>query len=345
MRRLFSNHILGKELFVAETAGLNLHAYRQLLKQPDITTKDVTHQIEEYVQGQLGDDVVEFKQPEHNLDDVIGFSQIKELIRNEIIPRANGPVDEALAGMVVCGPIGSGKTFIMEAMAAEIGMPVLILKNLRSQWFGQTDVIFERLKRTLEALGKVCILVDEADTVFGSVEQEQHSTEKRLTGKVQGMMSDPKFKGKILWILITARVHLLPPDIRRPGRAGDLIIPVLDPYDKDRQDFVNWTLRGMTLTFDAYPVVFENTEHFTTVDFSLLRTSIKIRKPQHREDLISIIEDIIPSDIDGTRKTQIFQALLNCTRKSLIPKNYIVGDDVNESRKKWKYNLINLLQK
>ncbi len=40
-------------------------------------------------------------------------------------------------------------------------MPVLVLKNIRSQWFGQTDVIFERLRRVLEALEKVVIFVDE----------------------------------------------------------------------------------------------------------------------------------------------------------------------------------------
>ena len=41
-------------------------------------------------------------------------------------------------------------------------MVVLVLKNIRSQWFGQTDVVFERLRRVLNALAKVLIFVDEA---------------------------------------------------------------------------------------------------------------------------------------------------------------------------------------
>ena len=39
------------------------------------------------------------------------------------------------------GAIGSGKTFIFEAVAAELDMVVLVLKNIRSQWYGQTDVL------------------------------------------------------------------------------------------------------------------------------------------------------------------------------------------------------------
>ena len=42
----------------------------------------------------------------------------------------------------------------------------------------------------------------------------------------------------------TARIHRLSPDIRRPGRVGDLIIPILDPTGKDREDFLRWTLKG-----------------------------------------------------------------------------------------------------
>ncbi len=57
-----------------------------------------------------------------------------------------------------------------------------MLKNIRSQWFGQTDVIFERLRRVLEALEKVVIFVDEADTQFGGVGEGAHETERRLTG-------------------------------------------------------------------------------------------------------------------------------------------------------------------
>ena len=51
------------------------------------------------------------------------------------------------------------------------------------------------------------------------------------------MMSDPKMRGKVIWLLVTARIHMLSPDLRRPGRVGDLIIPTLDPEGEDREAF------------------------------------------------------------------------------------------------------------
>ena len=47
------------------------------------------------------------------------------------------------------------------------------------------------------------------------------------------------------WLLMTARIHALSPDIRRPGRVGDLIVPVLDPTGEDRLAFIEWMLRGI----------------------------------------------------------------------------------------------------
>ncbi len=183
------------------TAGLSLHALRQLLLAADYTKQavdrgDVTQQVEQFIQSQLGDDVIEFKKPVHSLNDVIGFGKLKDFLATYLIPRMKLSDDRALPGAAIAGPIGGGKTFIFEAVAAELDMPVLVLKNIRSQWFGQTDVIFERLRRVLEALEKVVIFVDEADTQFGGVGEGAHETERRLTGKIQGMMSDPKLRGK-----------------------------------------------------------------------------------------------------------------------------------------------------
>ena len=74
-----------------------------------------------------------------------------------------------------------------------------------------------------DALSKVIIFVDEADTQFGGVGSDTHETERRLTGKLQAMMSDTALRGRVALLLVTARIHQLSPDIRRPGRVGDLI--------------------------------------------------------------------------------------------------------------------------
>jgi hypothetical protein len=315
------------DMIAEATAGLSLHAMRQLLLASDyskspIQRQDTTLQVEHFIQSQLGDDVIEFKKPVQTLEDVIGFSKLKEFLTTYMIPRMKLPDDRALPGAAIAGPIGGGKTFIFEAVAAELDMPVLVLKNIRSQWFGQTDVIFERLRRVLEALDKVVIFVDEADTQFGSVGEGAHETERRLTGKIQGMMSDTKLRGRVIWLLMTARIHLLSPDIRRPGRVGDLIIPVLDPVGEDRKDFIRWMLRPTKLTEDSLVDWLDTEgleEDFSSAGFSALRSQFKAIPPKDSDELKAIVHDFLQPAIKQTRRYQTLQALVNCTRRSLMP--------------------------
>lgn len=330
------------EDLAALTAGLSLHAVRQLLAgagyaEDEITPNTLIDKVEEYIQSQVGEDVVEFKKPSHTLAHVVGNTNLKEFLRRELLPRFRTTPDKALPGAAVAGPIGGGKTFIFEAVAGELGVPVLVLKNVRSQYFGQTDVIFERLRRVLEALDKVVIFVDEADTQFGGVGAETHSTERRLTGKIQAMMSDTKLRGKIMWLLMTARIHLLSPDIRRPGRVGDLIIPVLDPQGDDRRAFINWVLGSVidAPTEDDVKRMDEITSGYSAAAFASLRSQLKASEVKSVDEVVEIVRDHIPPNIGLTRRYQTLQAMLNCTRRSLLPN----PDFTDKDREAWQLEI------
>ncbi len=324
------------------TAGLSIHALRQLLlgaahSGQVLQPGDVIGKVEEFIQSQLGEDVVEFKKPVHSLDDIIGFSKLKEFFNKELLPRFRSSGPDALSGAAVAGPIGGGKTFIFEAAAAALDLPVLVLKNIRSQWFGQTDVIFERLRRTLEALVKVVIVVDEADTQFGGVGPNTHETERRLTGKVQQMMSDPRLRGRVIWLLMTARIHHLSPDIRRPGRVGDLIIPVLDPEGPDRIEFVKWVLKAVLPgepDAESIRQLDQLTPGYSAAAFASLRSQLKAGVVKDGtlslDGIEAIVRDHLPPAIELTRRYQTLQALVNCTRRSLLP-DPTVSDQTREN--------------
>jgi len=325
----------------SQTAGLSLHAIRQILRSETVTPEVITERVEEYIANQLGDGVIEFKKPSHTLDKIVGFTQLKEFARKELIPRFKAKDESALTGCAVSGPIGGGKTFFFEAVAAELGMPVLVMKSMRSQWFGQTDVIFERFQRAITALDQVAIFVDEADTAFGKI-QGGHETERRLTGKIQAMMSDPRLRGKVIWMLMTARIHLLSPDIRRPGRVGDLIIPILDPEGPDRTAFIEWTFKCIDAGNNLFDGGFveQATRGFSAASFAALRSQLKSVGCKSVTEALEIARDMLPPDIEETRRYQTLQALLNCTRMSLLPE--IDGGtsdrrvDVDAARSKWR---------
>lgn len=313
------------------TAGLSLHALRQLWQAAshagrDPGPADVIERVAAHIAGELGEDVVGFSRPHHRLEQVVGNRRLKDFLQTQLIPRLQ-PGPGALPGAAVAGPIGAGKTFIFEAVAAECGMPVLELKNIRSQWFGQTDVILERLRRVLEGLERVLIIVDEADTQFGGLGPQEHSTERRLTGKIQAMMSDPRLLGRVFWLLMTARIHRLSPDLRRPGRVGDLIIPVLDPAEPaDRDDFLDWALTpaGVELSAADRQQLRQRSDSYSAAAYAALRRELSARRaisgePLDRDAIIALMGDLLPPDIARTRRYQTLQALLNCTRRSLLP--------------------------
>ena len=330
------------------TAGLSIQALRQLLLSAcyageRLQPEAVIEKVSEFIQAQLGEDVVEFKKPAHSLKDIVGNQKLVEFLKTQLIPRITSTGPDALAGMSVCGPIGSGKTFIFEGLAGELDIPVLVLKNIRSMWFGQTDVIFERLRRLLMALVKVLIFVDEADTQFGGVGQDAHSTERRLTGKIQAMMSDPQLRGNITWLLMTARIYNLSPDLRREGRVGDMVVPVLDPSGEDREAFLRWTLAKVlsgSLPDEAVEQLLRVTEGYSAASFASLRSDLEaasILKEDSQatgeltlDEIIAVAEDRILPNIGPIRQYQTLQALLNCTRKSLLP-----GDYSPEIRESW----------
>ena len=329
------------------TAGLSIQALRQLLLAAcyageRLQPEDVIEKVSEFIQAQLGEDVVEFKKPAHSLKDIVGNRKLVDFLKAQLIPRITSTGPDAIPGMSVCGPIGSGKTFIFEGLAGELDIPVLVLKNIRSMWFGQTDVIFERLRRLLMALVKVLIFVDEADTQFGGVGRDAHSTERRLTGKIQAMMSDPQLRGNITWLLMTARIYNLSPDLRREGRVGDVVVPVLDPSGEDREAFLRWTIGKVcaaSLSEAETERLLKVTEDYSAASFASLRSDLEAASlikansettgELTMDEIIAVAEDRILPNIGPIRRYQTLQALLNCTRKSLLPGEY--SPEIRES--------------
>ena len=102
-----------QEALARMTAGLSSHALFQLLRynahtKERLSPSDVIGKVEAFIQDQLGEDVVEFKKPEHGFKDVVGFSRLKEFMKREFIPRLQSTGKGALPGAAIGGPIGSG---------------------------------------------------------------------------------------------------------------------------------------------------------------------------------------------------------------------------------------------
>ena len=171
--------------------------------------------------------LVEFIESKRTLDDLAGMERIKAWVRQDIALWHQDDIDALPKGYLLCGPVGTGKTFLVECLAGEAGVPVVKLRNFRDKWVGSTEGNLEKIFRLLGALGKCIVFVDEADQTLGK--RDGGSNDSGLGGRVYSMiaqeMSKPENRGKILWVLASSRPDLIEVDLKRPGRV-DVKIPI-----------------------------------------------------------------------------------------------------------------------
>ena len=173
------------------------------------------------------DNLIEFIDSKRTLDDFQGHEILKAWLRQDVALWRQSQVQALPMGYLVCGPVGTGKTFLVECLAGEAGIPVVKIKNFRDKWVGTTEGNLEKIFRLLHALGRCFVFIDEADQALGK--RDSGSNDSGLSGRVYSMiakeMSDGGNRGKIIWVLASSRPDLIEIDLKRPGRV-DVKIPI-----------------------------------------------------------------------------------------------------------------------
>ena len=181
--------------------------------------------IERECQGLL-----EFVESPFTLDNVAGHDAVKTWLREDAQLLQRGILYALPMGYLIAGRIGTGKTFLVQCWAGELGIPCVVFKNFRDRWVGATESNLEKIFSILRALGQVVVFVDEADQAAGKRETE--SSDSGLSGRVYSMlakeMSDTRNRGRIIWVFATSRPDLLEVDLKRQGRL-DVHIPLFPP--------------------------------------------------------------------------------------------------------------------
>ena len=171
--------------------------------------------------------LVEFIESQRTLDDYAGQAALKQWLRQDLALWRAGDLKALPMGYLLCGPVGTGKTFLVECLAGEAGVPVVKLKNFRDKWVGSTEGNLEKIFRLLKGLGRCFVFIDEADQALGK--RDAGSGDSGLSGRIYGMfaeqMSNPANRGRIVWILASSRPDLIEIDLKRPGRV-DVKIPI-----------------------------------------------------------------------------------------------------------------------
>ena len=296
--------------------------------------------------------LLEFIEPKWTLDTVVGHAAAKARLREDAALLKRGALDSLPMGYLLCGPVGTGKSFLAQCVSGEIGVPCVVLKNFRSKYVGETEGNLEGVLSVLRAMGPVVVVVDEADAALGSREADGDSgTSSRVFGMIATQMGDTRYRGRILWMLLTARPDLLPIDLKRQGRA-EVHIPLFYPTDEDeiRQMFVILAGKlGSRLSPDDVPALPQRGQ-LSGADIEGMvgrawRTSL-LAGQDHvtREALAEVVSQFMPSTQGIERELQETAAMIECTDRQFLPPAILEKMESLGGREKLDARLIALKQ-
>jgi transitional endoplasmic reticulum ATPase len=233
--------------FAKVSGGLSLLQLRSLLRGARQSAEKVTFRmisrrkkdiIEQECHG-----LVEFVDPEHNFSHVGGLERIKKDLLRVSTAVKDGHVNRVPMGMIFVGPMGTGKTFVAEAFAAECGLTCLKFKNFREKWVGSTESNLEKVLELVDALGYVLLIIDEADRSLSAGGDSDGGTSSRVIARLKEFMSDTSHRGRVVVLMMTNRPDKLDTDLKRPGRF-DFKIPFFNPEeDEERQAILQALVR------------------------------------------------------------------------------------------------------
>jgi hypothetical protein len=226
------------EALAEKLVGLTRVSVRSLLRRAlkggeRITAAYLTRRKKELIEKEAAGRL-EFIESTRTLDDVAGHDEAKAWLRQDAVLLRRANTRALPMGYLLAGRIGTGKTYLVECLAGEIGIPCVELRNFREKWVGATEGNLEKVFSILHALGQVIVFVDEADQMTGK--RGGGDGDSGLSGRVYAMlakeMSDTANRGKIIWIFATSRPDLLEVDLKRQGRL-DVHIPLFPPGDAE----------------------------------------------------------------------------------------------------------------
>ncbi len=317
------------------TSGLNRVHINGLLRsaqldEAGLTFESVRLKKKEIIESECFG-LIEWVQPKYGLENVGGLTYAKEFMRSIADTIKQGRTDEAPMGILLSGPVGTGKTFLAECFAKDCGLNVVEFKNFREKWVGSTEGNLEKILNLLSTLAPIVVLIDEADAALGNRGNDGDSgVNARVFSKIANAMGDTANRGRILWILMTCRPDLLPIDLKRQGRCEEHISLFYPQTEQERLEITEAMVRKNKIQHaitDWSPITKHPMElSGADIESMLIRVRREARRQQRgevaQEDLAKVATEFIPARDELELEYQTLVAVLEATSREMIPLKY-----------------------
>lgn len=235
------------------------------------------------------------------LSDVVLEDDKKDMIRtqvNKFLKAEN--VSDITKGLILTGPPGTGKTYLVKALANEMSCYFMSpsLADLKAEYVGQTGPKVKRLFQQARANAPTIIFIDEADTVFPSRDgygDDSDSFSKDMVNQflveMDGLTTG---NSRVFIVAATNRVNSLDNAIK--SRLGKPVeIPLPDKLQR-RQLFSNLLIKeGLdfdTTTFRFADSFLDKTNHMSGRDIKNFVDKMRV----HTQKMCRAIRDFTDED-------------------------------------------------
>lgn len=340
----FEQHEGAREYFemkpavlATNTAGLGLIQLDIIMSEAaknklPFTNDELTTKKKEMIEAEAGG-LLEFVENKYNLSDVAGHAQAKKNLMDAAKALQNGRPDVMPMGYLISGPVGTGKTFMISAFTNDIGVPMVLLKNFRGMYVGQSEGNLQKVLKILKAMAPVAVMIDEADAYLGSRSSDGSSgVNSRIFSMLASFMSDTDNRGRIIWFLVTARPDLMPVDFKRQGRAEEHIGLFYPETLEEKRELLQVMLRKTGLSYmdmeEFDEEFFEDITVRSGADMEAALTRAKFKAAslgldQVNVDIImQVFNDFLPPTYPEEIELMEYSAVLECTSKELLPERF-----------------------
>jgi len=327
------------ELLAKMTAGLKRVHIQNLMGQARQNRHPLTMQFlaarkKDLIEAESGG-FLEFVQSRFDLGMVAGNEAAKKKLKDAAAALRAGKTDVLPMGYVICGPVGTGKTFLTTCFAGEVGIPAVTLKNFRSMWQGVTEANLERVLNLLKAMSPIAVIVDEADAQLGTRSSSGDSgVGNRVFAQIAAFMGNTELRGKVIWFLLTCRPDLIPVDLKRQGRAEEHIALFYPDTVEERGALLVAMQKkcGIQLAPEVERYFVEHSAGLSGADIEAVLARTRMRSALRNsatvmaEDVEAVLDDFVPPSYPTEIELQNLMAVLECTSRSLLPERYRLAD-------------------
>lgn len=177
-------------------------------------------------------------------DSIIGLDSVKRQIQR-FLRYTKEPEDfiqiglKPVAGVILHGVPGTGKTDLARAAAKEAGLPFLYLSgsDIHAKYQGEGVARIKALMKQIEEVGSCVVFIDEIDGLAGKV-NDGGITSVSDAGILNALkVAIDGFNGRkkpVFFIGATNEIKQIDPAIIRPGRLHPILVPVPTTEDQVR---------------------------------------------------------------------------------------------------------------